>query len=96
MQATLVIPYPGTPLYKYCRENNLLLTEDYARFDQREPVMKTEMSPDELKKMIGKLYRSFVTPKFLAKKITGIKNWQDIKHISRAGKKVLGHLTDFS
>ena len=96
LQAPLVIPYPGTPLYKYCRENNLLLTEDYARFDQREPVMKTEMSPDELKKMIGKLYRSFVTPKFLAKKITGIKNWQDIKHISRAGKKVLGHLTDFS
>ncbi len=96
LQATLMIPYPGTPLYKYCQENNLLLTEDYDRFDQREPVMRTEMNQKELKKMIGKLYRSFVTPKFLAKKITGIRNWQDIKHISRAGKKVLGHLTDFS
>ena len=96
LQATLAIPYPGTPLFKYCRENDLLLTEDYDRFDQREPVMKMEMSADELKKMIGKLYRSFITPKFLAKKITGIRGWQDIKHISRAGKKVLGHLTDFS
>jgi anaerobic magnesium-protoporphyrin IX monomethyl ester cyclase len=96
LQATLTIPYPGTPLFKYCQENNLLLTKDYDRFDQREPVMKTQMSPEELKKMIGRLYRSFMTPKFLAKKITGIRGWKDIKHISRAGKKVLGHLTDFS
>jgi anaerobic magnesium-protoporphyrin IX monomethyl ester cyclase len=96
LQATLAIPYPGTPLFKYCKENNLLLTEDYDRYDQREPVMKTQMLPEELKKMISQLYRSFITPKFLAKKITGIRGWKDIKHISRAGKKVLGHLTDFS
>ena len=96
LQATLAIPYPGTPLYEYCQENDLLLTEDYDRFDQREPVMKTEIPPAELKKMIGRLYRSFITPKFLAKKITGIRGWQDIKHTTKAGKKVLGHLTDFS
>ena len=96
LQATLAIPYPGTPLYKYCQKNNLLLTDDYDRFDQREPVMKTQMSAQELKYMIGKFYRSFLTPKFLAKKITGIRGWKDIKHIGRAGKKVLGHLADFS
>ena len=96
LQATLAIPYPGTPLYKYCEENDLLLTKDYDRFDQREPVMKTEMSPKELKKMIGKLYRSFITPKFLAKKITGIRGWEDLKYMGRAGKKVIGHLADFS
>jgi anaerobic magnesium-protoporphyrin IX monomethyl ester cyclase len=96
LQATLTIPYPGTLLYKYCQENSLLLTNDYDRFDQREPVMKTEISAEEFKKMIGKLYRSFITPKFLAKKITGIRKWEDVKHIGRSGKKVLGHLTDFS
>jgi anaerobic magnesium-protoporphyrin IX monomethyl ester cyclase len=96
LQATLMIPYPGTPLYEYCRKNDLLLTDDYDRFDQREPVMKTEISAEELKKMIGKLYRSFITPKFLAKKITSIRRWGDVKHIGRAGKKVLGHLADFS
>jgi radical SAM superfamily enzyme YgiQ (UPF0313 family) len=26
LQGTIVIPYPGTPLYKYCDENDLLLT----------------------------------------------------------------------
>ncbi|MCX6762338.1 MAG: radical SAM protein, partial [Candidatus Moranbacteria bacterium] len=76
LQATLMIPYPGTPLYDYCKKNNLLLTDDYDRFDQREPVMKTQVSAEDLKKMIGKLYRSFITPKFLAKKILRLRNWK--------------------
>jgi anaerobic magnesium-protoporphyrin IX monomethyl ester cyclase len=96
LQATLAIPYPGTPLYKYCKDNNLLLTEDYDRFDQREPVMKTEMSADELKKMISQLYRSFATPKFFLNKIKNVRSFADLKFFAQAGKKVLGHLTDFS
>ncbi|OGI28211.1 MAG: B12-binding domain-containing radical SAM protein [Candidatus Moranbacteria bacterium RIFOXYC1_FULL_44_13] len=96
LQVTLAIPYPGTPLYKYCQENNLLLTNDYSRFDQREPVMKTEMSPAELKKMIGKLYRSFVTPKFFLNKIKNLRSPNDLRFSTRAGKKFLGHLKDFS
>lgn len=96
LQATLAIPYPGTPLWKYCEENNMLLTRDYDRFDQRESVMKTEMSSEELKKMISKFYRSFMTTKFFLGKIKGIKSWQDVKFYIQAGKKVFGHLTDFS
>jgi len=96
LQATLAIPYPGTPLYKYCQENNLLLTEDYDRFDQREPVMKTELSAEELKKMISRLYRSFITPKFFWSKLKSIRSFDDLKFIAQAGKKVLGHLVDFS
>jgi anaerobic magnesium-protoporphyrin IX monomethyl ester cyclase len=96
LQATLMIPYPGTSLYKYCQENNLLLTEDYDRFDQREPVMKTEIPSEDLKKMIGQLYRSFITPRFLWNKLKSIRNWQDLKFIFRAAGKVFGHLTDFS
>lgn len=96
LQATLVIPYPGTPLYQYCQENNLLLTDDYDRFDQREPVMKTPVSEEELKKMIGKLYRSFITPRFFLNKLKSLCSWQDLKFLARAGKKVFGHLRDFS
>jgi len=96
LQATLMIPYPGTPLYRYCQENNLLLTDDYNRFDQREPVMKTEVSSEELKKMIGRFYRSFITPKFLLNKLKNVRSWEDVKFYAKAGKKVLGHLIDFS
>ena len=96
LQATLAIPYPGTPLYKYCKDNGLLLTEDYNHFDQREPVMKTDISKAEIKKMIGLLYRSFANPKFIFKKILGVRNANDLKFIARAGKKFFGHLKDFS
>lgn len=96
LQATLAIPYPGTPLYKYCRENNLLLTEDYDRFDQREPIMKTEMSAKELKEFIQKFYRAFITPRFFWNKLKSIRNFTDLKFILRAGKKFLNHLKDFS
>lgn len=96
LQTTLVIPYPGTPLYDYYRGNNLLLTDDYDRFDQREPVMKTEMSSVELKKIIGKFYRSFITPKFIWRKLREIRSLNDLRFITRAGRKVLGHIADFS
>jgi anaerobic magnesium-protoporphyrin IX monomethyl ester cyclase len=96
LQATIAIPYPGTPLYKYCQENNLLLTDDYDRFDQREPVMKSPLSEKEIKKMISQLYRSFITPKFIFKKIKNLRSFGDLRFLLRAGKKFFGHLKDFS
>ena len=96
LQATIAIPYPGTPLYKYCLENNLLLTDDYDRFDQREPVMKSELTNEEIKKMIGQLYRSFLAPKFVFNKLKDLRSPNDLKFLLRAGKKFLGHLKDFS
>lgn len=96
LQATLMIPYPGTLLFKYCQENDLLLTTDYDRFDQREPVMKSEMSEAEIKKMIQKFYRSFLTMKFIFKKVTSIRSLADAYFVLRASGKVLGHLKDFS
>jgi anaerobic magnesium-protoporphyrin IX monomethyl ester cyclase len=96
LQATLVIPYPGTPLYKHCKKNDLLLTENYDRFDQREPVMKSPLSEKEIKKMISEVYRSFMTPKFILSKIRSLRSFEDLKFFARAGKKIFGHLTDFS
>ncbi len=96
LQATILIPYPGTPLYRYCKENNLLNFEDYDRFDQREQVMKSELTTEDVKELTQGLYKSFMTPTFFARKILSIRNWDDIKFFWRAGWKVLGHLTDFS
>ena len=96
LQATIAIPYPGTPLYDYCQKNNLLLTANYDRFDQRESVMKTAISEKEIKKMIRKFYRSFLTPRFIIKKLTSIRSLSDAYFILRASGKIIGHLKDFS
>lgn len=95
LQATVVIPYPGTPLFKYCKENNLLNFEDYDRFDQREQVMKSQLSSEDAKELTQELYKSFIAPKFILRKFFSIRSLNDIKFLCRAGLKVLGHLADF-
>lgn len=95
LQATIAIPYPGTPLYDYCQKNNLLLTDNYDDFDQRKLVMKSALTNEDAKTLIGDLYRSFMGPKFILRKLAGIRSWNDAKFLARAGKKVAGHLKDF-
>jgi len=95
LQATIVIPYPGTPLYKYCRENNLLNFTDYDRFDQREQTMKSELTTADVKEMTQSLYKAFLTPSFIIYKIFSLRSLADIKFLWRAGGKVFGHLLDF-
>lgn len=95
LQGTILIPYPGTPLYKYCKENDLLTTSDYSHFDQREMVMKSPLTSKDAKELVQDLYKSFITPKFILKKILSVRSLDDIKFLWMAGWKVLGHLSDF-
>jgi len=95
LQATVLIPYPGTPLYKYCQENSLLNFVDYDRFDQREQVMKSVLTTADVKELTQDLYKSFLTPRFVFKKILSVRKFSDLKFLFRAGVKLLGHLMDF-
>lgn len=95
LQATVLIPYPGTPLYKYCQENGLLNFTDYDRFDQREQVMKCSLTTEQVKELTQGLYKAFLTPKFILQKLLAIRNSADVKFLFKAGLKVFGHLMDF-
>lgn len=96
LQATILIPYPGTPLFTECKKNKWLLTEDWDHFDQRMAVMKSALTESDIKEITQDLYKSFLTPKFFIRKITSIRNFNDFLFIIRAGTKVIGHLLDFS
>lgn len=96
LQGTIVIPYPGTPLHKYCEENNLLLTKDYERYDQREMVMKSPLSSNDAKELVQGLYKSFMSPQFIWRKIISVRSFADIKFLFKAGWKLLGKLMDYS
>ncbi|PIR73434.1 MAG: B12-binding domain-containing radical SAM protein [Candidatus Moranbacteria bacterium CG10_big_fil_rev_8_21_14_0_10_35_21] len=96
LQGTIVTPYPGTPLYKECQEKGWLVTQDYSHYDQRGQVMKSPLTDAEAKGLVQGLYKSFMTPKFILKKIMAIRSFDDIKYIFIGGMRVLGHLTDFS
>lgn len=95
MQATVVIPYPGTPLFEECRQNNWLKTEDWERYDMREPIMITPMGDAELMKTVQGLYSVSFNPLFIIRKLLSIRDLDDIRYFWRAGQKVLGHIFDF-
>lgn len=95
LQATVVMPYPGTPLFKYCQKEGLLKHEDWERYDMREPIMKSPIGDEKLKELTQGIYKSFITPKFIIRKILSIRNFDDIKFLWRAGMKLIGHLLDF-
>jgi len=95
LQATIVIPYPGTPLFKECDEQGWLKTKDWDRYDMREPVMKTAMTDSEILAMTRGIYKSFLTPRFIWRKLRQIRSWQDILFYWRAAVRVLAHLLDF-
>ena len=96
LQATIVIPYPGTPLYRECADNNWLQTTNWDEFDQRMAVMKSPLTEKDIKELTQELYKSFMTPKFILRKITSVRSYDDVKFLFRAGGKVIGHLLDFS
>ena len=96
LQGTIVIPYPGTPLFRECQEEGWLKTEDWDRYDMREPIMKTSMSDDEIMALTRSLYSAFLTPRFILRQIGRIRSWRDVQYYARAGMRVFGHLLDFT
>ena len=95
MQATITIPYPGTPLWKECREKGWLLTEDYDRYDMREPVMKTPFPAERIYELEQELYSAFMSPQYIFRKILSVRSPHDFLYFFYMGKKLLGHLLDF-
>ncbi len=95
LQATVLIPYPGTPLYHECKENGWLLTENYEDFDQRMPVMKTQVGSEYIKEAVQSVYKVAFNPEFIWHRLIDIRSLEDVKFIVRAAGKVFGHLADF-
>jgi len=95
MQATLMVPYPGTPLFEECKGKGLLRTLDWDRYDMREPVMETPLKDDEISEMTQGMYKVAFDPKFVGRKILSLRSKEDVKFLFRAAKKVAGHLRDF-
>lgn len=92
MQATVVIPYPGTPLFKECKENNQLQGLDWPDYDMRNPVMKLSFSPDKLFSLVRSMYSVSFHPEFIFRKIISIRKIDDIKYFWRAFLKIIGHI----
>ena len=95
LQATILIPYPGTPLFKYCQEKNLLLTTNWDDFDMRQSIIKSSISPASQIELVQNLFKGILTPKFIFQKIISIRSINDIKHLLNYTIKYFKKLKDF-
>ena len=96
LQATMVIPYPGTPLFEECKEEGLLMTDDWDEYDMRRLVMKTTLNEEDVKEITQNLYRLFFDPSYVLRKVAKIRSFDDMQFILRGTRKVFGHIRDFS
>jgi len=95
MQSTVVVPYPNTPLFLECKENDLLYTLNWDDYNMKNPVMKLSYAPEKLLQLVQSLYSVSFSPEFIFRKILSIRELADLKYFQRAFFKVMGHIFDF-
>jgi len=95
MQATMVIPYPGTPLFEECRKNNWLKTQDWDDYDMKQPVMNLPYPQEKVMELVQGMYKVSFSPEFILRKILSVRDADDLKYAFYAAKKVFGHVFDF-
>ena len=97
MQATVVIPYPGTPLFEECKMNNWLKILDWNKYDMQKPVMKAGVSEEKLMSAVRELYSNSIWNKtFLINTLKQLKTYDGWKYVSFQGLKYLGKLLEFT
>lgn len=98
LQATVLVPYPGTPLYRESLKHNWFRfnPEEYERYDMTEPVLITpDMEPDEVVKICQDIYKIFLSPKYIARHLLSIRSLEDISYLLRGARAITGHIKDF-
>jgi radical SAM superfamily enzyme YgiQ (UPF0313 family) len=95
MQATMVIPYPGSALFEECKKNNWLRVLNWDDYDMKQPVMRTPFDDDRVMQLVQDMYKVSYQPEFVLRKLFSLRGIDDLKYWSRAVKKVLGHIIDF-
>ncbi|MBU1323489.1 B12-binding domain-containing radical SAM protein, partial [Patescibacteria group bacterium] len=96
LQATIIIPYPGTKLFAQAKKNHWLKTLDWNKYDMSQPILKSPVSDKKLMALTRNLYLSCLTPQFILKKLFSVRSLTDIKFLIRSAQKFIGQLLDFS
>lgn len=98
LQSTVLVPYPGTALWKEALKNRWFLfnPKGYERYDMSEPVLKTPMRKKEVMDICDSVYKIFLTPSYIFQRIKATKGLDDMLFNLRGVKAVIGHLRDFA
>lgn len=94
LQASIVVAYPGTPLYKDAVKNNWLNVKanDYEEYDMTHDILAPKIDTE---KWVKKFWKIQTTPMFIIRSFLSIRSFDDIKLAIRGVISLLGHIKDY-
>ncbi|HUS60087.1 MAG TPA: radical SAM protein [Nevskiaceae bacterium] len=94
LQASVIVPYPGTPLWWQAKKKGWLLVapDDYEKFDMSQPVLKTEI---DARKWCNKVWSIQKSPQFILKSGLTTKNISEAVLLLRGARSLLEHIKDY-
>jgi len=95
LQASVVLPYPGSPLWhEAVRKGWLLVGEtEYERYDMGHPILKAPVDGAEWCKRTWSLMRRFP---YAARQVLTVRSLDEVNLLFRGLKSLLGHVRDYS
>jgi radical SAM superfamily enzyme YgiQ (UPF0313 family) len=96
LQVTMVVPYPGTPLFKELDAAGLLLTKRWDDYDMRRQVMKSGVPEERIKQAVRDVYRAFLHPETILRRVISTRDpIEDLRFYWKGFLSLCGHLRDF-
>ena len=94
MQASVVIAYPGSPLWREAVNKGWLLIgkEDYDKYDMSHAILKTNVNPAPWTRKTWSLMKD---PKFMFRQLVTIRHFRELDLLWRGLKSLLGHVQDY-
>ena len=84
-------PYPGTVMFEWAKERNLILTFNWDHYDLSHPIMKLEnLDEKEIKSLYTLMYRRFyLRPRYILQRLLAIRTFEDLKILFEGFKSLL-------
>lgn len=94
LQASIIMPYPGTPLYRDAEKNGWLTEDsgDYEKYDMEHNILKSNYDNEYWCRKMWGIHKE---PVFLLKSFLSLRNFRDIKLAFRGVKSLIGHSKDY-
>lgn len=92
VQFSICMCYPGTSLYEYIKDNDLLLAKSFKEFDMTHgPVASTlDMERGDLEHILARAYREFYfRPEFFVQTLFNMKDIDEIRRVLRSLKSLV-------
>ena len=86
VQATMVVPYPNTLLWKEASKCGAVIQRDWKDFDMSKRVLQSPIDP---RSYIKRCYNQCICKEFIKMRLGEIRSWDDVK---RLGRSVLAFL----